>query len=105
MSWSYKDKLKREIDSCRYWLELPVEHTCRAEYPIGSCKACDFEDLESTLKEALAREELVQELIRVWGAYTDEQSDGFGGHCRCTSAPERAQINALVSKLKEANGE
>lgn len=53
---TYEDRLKQAIDSCRYWLEIPVEHTCAADYPIGSCQACDLEEIKAALEEALLRE-------------------------------------------------
>ena len=53
---SYLDKLQQGIDTCRYWLEIPVEHTCKADYPIGSCEACDWEEIKEVLIEAQNRE-------------------------------------------------
>lgn len=57
---SYLDRLQQGIDICRYWLELPVEHSCKEDYPIGSCEACDWLDVKEVLIEAHKREIDVQ---------------------------------------------
>jgi len=55
---TYLDELQQGIDTCRYWLELPVEHNCIAAYPIGSCEACDWQGIKEILIEAYKQEKL-----------------------------------------------